>query len=80
MIKNTITGLSGIIVIFLMLGFAVAPMQSVASEGYLMDSLVDKYERADNPQIKFELLKKLSQLSFETGDYLSAIEIGRAHV
>jgi signal transduction histidine kinase len=74
LIKNRITGLSGIIIIFLMLGFAVAPLKSVSSERNLMDSLVNKYERSDNPQIKFELLKKLSQLSFESGDYLSAID------
>lgn len=74
MIGQRITGIKRIVVIFMMLGLAIAPVQSFASVHSVTDSLVDMYEKSDNQQIRFEVLKKLSQISFESGDYLSAID------
>lgn len=48
------------------------PVFSAPSD--VRDSLAMEYEYAGNEAVKFEILKKLSRLSFQIGDYTAAID------
>lgn len=74
MIKKYLIGFKRSFTLFtvLMLILCSAPMAAFPET--LRDSLVKEYERSTDEDYKFSLIKQLSRLSFQSGDYLAAID------
>jgi len=73
----TLKGISGffrILAILMVLGLLCFKNQAFSSPSNLKDSLIFEYESARTDEMKFEILKKLSRVSFQLGDYRAAID------
>jgi signal transduction histidine kinase len=68
------TGLKSLFALFVVLVIILSSAPLAALPVTLRDSLINEYERSTDEVYKFSLIKQLSRLSFQSGDYLAAID------
>lgn len=73
MIAKFTTGLKSLSTLLVVLVIILSSAPLAALPVTLRDSLINEYERSTDESYKFSLIKQLSRLSFQSGDYLAAI-------
>lgn len=74
MIVKLITGFKSLFALLVLLVIVISSASLSALPVTLRDSLINEYERTTDEAYKFSVIKQLSRLSFQSGDYLAAID------